>query len=157
MQYASILCKSMLSIINGAGHFWWYVLSASMFANTNNYFPIEDRCSGLIYQHAFANILNAYQGLIKSLHQLTKPHGLVCRFPNRHKENKEVYEYIDAFLNKLKEDIGEPIATRYVRDITGMTTRDDNDGKVFLAHHTSNHQCYAQWCFECGSIVIKQI
>ena len=118
---------------------------------------MEDRYIGLIYQHYLANIINSYQRLINSLHQLTKPHGLVCRFPNRHKGNKEVYEYIDAFINKLKEDIGEPIAKRYVRDITNMTTRDDKDGKVFLAHHTSNHQCYAQCCFECGSIVVKNI
>ena len=37
-----------------------------------------------------------------------------------------------------------------------MTTRDDDDKKVFLPYHTSNHQYYAQWCFEHGSIVTEK-
>ena len=64
---------------------------------------MEDRYSGLICQHALANILNVYQRFIKSLHQPTKPHGLVGQFPNIQKVSKEVYDYIDAFLRRLKE------------------------------------------------------
>ena len=60
------------------------------------------------------------------------------------------------FVRQLKEDISEPIAKRYFREITGMTTRYDNDEKVFLPHHTSKHQYYAQWCFEYGLIVTKK-
>ena len=76
---------------------------------------MEDRYSGLICQHDLANILNVSKRFIKSLHQPTKPHGLVGKFTNRQKRNKEAYDYINAFLYRLKEDIGEPIATRYVR------------------------------------------
>ena len=61
------------------------------------------------------------------LHQPTKSHGLVGQFLNREKGNKEAYGCIDAFLNRLKEDIGETIASKYVRDITGTTTIDDNN------------------------------
>ena len=70
------------------------------------------------------------------LHQ-PKKHGPVGQFPNRKKGNKEAYHSIDALLNKLKEDIGETITTRYVIDIAGMTTRYDDGNKMLLPHHTS--------------------
>ena len=44
-----------------------------------------------------------------------KPHGIVGQFPNIYKGNKEAYDSIDDFLNRLKEDIGEPIVTRHAR------------------------------------------
>ena len=134
----------MLSIINSGGHGRCYVVPKSMCATTNNYLPMDNIYSGLICQHPLANILNVYQRLIKSLHQPTKPHVLVGHFPNRQKKNKEAYDYIDDFTHLLKDNIGETIATRYVRDITGMITRYDNYEKVFLPHHTSKHQYYAQ-------------
>ena len=83
-----------------------------MCATTNDDFPIEYRYIGLIRQHALANILNLSQRFIKLLHQPMKPHGLVGNFTNKQKGNKEAYDPIDAFLHKLKEDIGETIATR---------------------------------------------
>ena len=49
--------------------------------------------------------------------------------------------------------ICEPIATRYFREITGMTKRYDDNDKVFLPHHTSKNQYSAQLWFERGSIV----
>ena len=112
---------------------------------SNNYFPMDDRHSGLICQHALANIVNVSERFIKSLHQQTKPHVLFGRFPNRQKGNKEVYGYILGFTCRLKEDIGEPTATRYVREITSMTTRDEEFKKVFIPHHTSKHHYYVQW------------
>ena len=48
------------------------------------------------------------------------------------------------------------MAKRYVREIIDMTTQDDDVKKVFLPHHTSKHQYYTQWCFECESIVTKK-
>ena len=118
---------------------------------------MEDRYSGLICQHALANILNVYQRFIKSLHQPTKPHGLVGQFPNIQNGNKESCDSIDAFLHQLKEVIGDPIATIYVIDITSMTTRYDDDKKVLLPHHTPNHHYYAHWLFKRGSIVTEKI
>ena len=84
--------------------------------------------------------MNVFQRFIKSLHQQTKPHGLVGQFTNIQNGNKESYDSIDAFLHQLKEVIGDPIATIYVIDITGMTTIGDDDKKFFLPDHTSNHQ-----------------
>ena len=137
----------MISTINGGGHVWCYVLPKSACANTNNYFPMADRYSGLIFQHSLANILNVSQSFIKLINKPTKPRGLVCQFPNRQNGNKEAYDSIDAFIHRLKEYIREPIASRYVRDITGMTTIYYYNKKVFLPHQTSNYQCYEQCCF----------
>ena len=61
----------------------FYFLPTSVCDTKNNDLPIEDRYSGLICQHALANIINLSQRFIKSLHQPTKPHGLVDKFPNR--------------------------------------------------------------------------
>ena len=121
-KHASIFCKEMLSIINGWGHGWCYVLPTSRCDNKNIDFPMEYRYTGLICQHSIENILNVSQRFIKLIHWPTKPHRLFGQFPNRQKVNKKGYDYIDAFLCQLKEDIGEPIVTRYVRDIIGMTT-----------------------------------
>ena len=71
-------------------------------------------------------------------------------------ETKKRMILLMIFVRQLKEDISEPIAKRYFREITGMTTRDEYDEKVFLPHHTSKHQYYAQWCFERRSIVTKK-
>ena len=119
-------------------------------------FQMEGRYSGLIYQNSLANILNLPQRFIKFLHQQTKPHKLVGQFPNKQKGNKETYDSIDDFLHMLKDYIGEPIATRYVRDITGMITRDNNNKKVFFPHHRSKYQYYEPWCFEHGYLVTKK-
>ena len=37
-----------------------------------------------------------------------------------------------------------------------MTTRNDDDKKVFLLHHTLKHQYYERCCFERGSIVTEK-
>ena len=113
----------MLSTINAVGNGRWYFLTTIVCATTDNYFTIEGIYSGITFQNSLANILNVYKRFLKLIHQPMKPHGLVGQFPSIHKGEKETYNSIDAFLHQLKEDIGGPIATRYVRDITGMTTR----------------------------------
>ena len=40
----------------------------------------------------------------------------------------------------LKEDIGEPIAKQYVRAITGMTTTDEYNEKLFLPQNNAKQQ-----------------
>ena len=139
-NHHSIFRKVMISTIDCGGEGWFSVLLTSICATTNNFLPIEDRYSGLICQYALENILNVSQRFIKSLHQPTKPHGLVGQFPNRQKESKYEYDSIDAFLYKLKENIGETIEKIYVRYITGITTIYDNNKKVLIQHHTLKHQ-----------------
>ena len=82
-NHASIFHKAILSKINGGGHGRCYVLPKSMCASTNIDLKKEDRYSGLIYQHALANILNVSQRFIKLLHQPTETNGLVGQFSNR--------------------------------------------------------------------------
>ena len=72
----------MIGKINDGGHGSFYVLPTGVCATTHNDFPIEDRYSGLIYQHTLENILNVSQEFTTSLHQPTKSHGLVGQFPN---------------------------------------------------------------------------
>ena len=90
-KHASIFHKAMLSTLNGGYHDRCYFLPTIICATKNNHFPMEDINSGLICQHALANILNVSQGLIKLPHQPTKPHGLVGQFFNRQKGNKQEY------------------------------------------------------------------
>ena len=58
------------------------------------------------------------------------------------RETKKHMILLMIFIHQLKEDIGEHIATRYVRDINVMTTRHDDDEKVFFPHHTSKQHYY---------------
>ena len=122
--------------INGGGNSQFYGPPKRVCATKNNDFPMEDRYIGLICQHSLEDILNVSQMFIKLLHQPTKPPGIVGNFPNRQKWNKEAYDSVDDFLHQLKEDIGEPIATIYFKDITGTTTIDDNEEKLFFPHNT---------------------
>ena len=87
-KHASTFHKAMLSTLNGVWHVQSYVLPKIVCVTTNNDFPIEYICSGIICQHDLTNIINIYQGFIKLLHQPTKPHILVGQFPNKLKENK---------------------------------------------------------------------
>ena len=82
---ASFFCEAMLSTINGGGNLRCYVLPTSVCATTNNNVPMEDRHSGLIFQHSLANILYVSQRFIKLIQQPKKPHLLVGHFPNRQK------------------------------------------------------------------------
>ena len=100
-----------------------------------------------------------YSKCISKVHQVATPTNKTTRthwtVSNRHKGNKEAYDPIDDFIHRLKENIGEPIVTRYSREITGITTRYEDNEELFLPHRTSKHQYYAHWWFERGSIVTK--
>ena len=85
--------------INGGGHGQLSVLPTSVCDTTNNYSPMEERYSGLIFQHVIENVLNVSQTFINLLHQSTKTHVLFGQFPNRHNGNKESYDSIDTFLH----------------------------------------------------------
>ena len=91
-----------------------------------------------------------YSKFFSKIHQVATPKktcGILSQFPNRQKGNKESYDYIGAFIHQLKEYIGEHIATRYIKCITGMKIGDYDNKKVLHSHHTSKHQYYEQWYF----------
>ena len=96
----------MLSTINGGGHGQFYALLTIVCATKNNHFLIEDKYSGLIFQHALTNILNISQNFIKLPRKLMKPHELISQFTNRQKGNKVSYDSIDYFIYQFKEDKG---------------------------------------------------
>ena len=102
-----------------------------------------------------------YSKCISKVHQVATPTNKTTRthwtVSNRHKGNKEAYDPIDDFIHRLKENIGEPIVTRYSREITGITTRYEDGEKVFLPHHNLKHCYYTQYGFELGSIFTNKI
>ena len=57
-KHASIFCKAMLSTMNDGGRVRFCVFPTSIFANINSYLSMDNRYSGLIFQHALANIIN---------------------------------------------------------------------------------------------------
>jgi hypothetical protein len=57
---------------------------------------------------------------------------------------------VERHLKKLQDDYGQVTATRFVREQTGLTTRDDNDDYVELPSHFSKRKIYEQFCFEMG-------
>ncbi len=56
---------------------------------------------------------------------------------------------VDHFEELRKETA--PIATRYVREVTGeVTTRDDDDKNEYLSPNWSKRRCYAKYCLSRG-------
>ena len=88
-NHVSVFCMEMLSTVNGEGHVWCYVLSTSMCATKNNILAMKDRYSGLIFQHALANILNVSQRFINLLHRPTKPHTNLVSYLTDRRETKK--------------------------------------------------------------------
>ena len=68
-----------------------------------------------------------------SRHALTGLVGVSC---NRNKGRKGMYDSIHEFLTKLKDEAA-PFLTRYIRDETGQTTRNDDINQVYLPPHYS--------------------
>ena len=68
-----------------------------------------------------------------SRHALTGLVGVSC---NRNKGRKGMYDSIHEFLTKLKDEAA-PFSTRYIRDETGQTTRNDDINQVYLPPHYS--------------------
>ena len=63
---------------------------------------------------------------------------------NKGKAYEEVYESMNLFFLELQEEV-LPFATRIVRDITGLITRDNNPDDILLPPYLSKHKCYARW------------
>ena len=57
-------------------------------------------------------------------------------------------EQLEEHFEELQRE-AEPIATRYVREVTGETSlRDDQDDLLFLPPYLTVRGCYAKFCFE---------
>jgi hypothetical protein len=89
-------------------------------------------------------------------------HGLIGKDGNATKCNGETLDDLRSFMMEI-ESLCEVVPTRFVRDRTGFTTRDDKETYT-LPPYMSKKSLYVRWCYERGwniestanSIVSKQ-
>lgn len=55
-----------------------------------------------------------------------------------------------AFLQDVSTNYAEPYATRFIREITGMSLREDEEGAVELPSSFTKRKLYAEYCFSRG-------
>ena len=84
------------------------------------------------------------------------PHGLCNRVSNRMIHNQERFKNIDVslkiFFEGLKDE-AETHATRVVREVSGVTLRDEEVDTVELPSSFSKRQVYSRYCFQRGWVV----
>ena len=54
------------------------------------------------------------------------------------------------FLSSIAEEHGESYATRFIREVTGMSLRDTEEGRIDLPSFFSKRHLYAQYCYSRG-------
>jgi len=54
------------------------------------------------------------------------------------------------FLSNIADEYGELYATHFVREVTGMSLRDTEEGCIDLPSHFSKRHFYAQYCYHQG-------
>ncbi|KAG7344887.1 hypothetical protein IV203_032418 [Nitzschia inconspicua] len=63
-------------------------------------------------------------------------------------------ETLEEHFEELQRE-AEPIATRYVREVTGEATlRDGEDGLIYLPPFFTVRKCYAQYCYQKRGVII---
>lgn len=80
-------------------------------------------------------------------------HGLTNKLSNNMVANQEKYKEIETSLKKFFEDLveeSETHATRVVREVSGVTLRDDEVGTVELPSSWTKRQLYSRYCFQRG-------
>jgi len=55
-----------------------------------------------------------------------------------------------SFLSNIADEYGELYATHFVREVTGMSLRDTEEGCIDLPSHFSKRHFYAQYCYHQG-------
>ncbi|KAG7361881.1 hypothetical protein IV203_025547 [Nitzschia inconspicua] len=76
-------------------------------------------------------------------------HKNVCRMSNKKRQFLQTYEKeLDEHFEELKRE-AEPIATRYVREVTGESTlRDGEDNMLYLPPFMTMRRCYGNFCLD---------
>jgi hypothetical protein len=82
-------------------------------------------------------------------------HKLKGKLPNNKRKFLEDYqESLNEHFEELEKE-AEPIATRYVRELTGETTlRDRQDDLVYLPSFFSVRKCYGKYCLEKRGVIV---
>ena len=83
-------------------------------------------------------------------------HGLKGKEANKSKKLNALLPGLRAYLSEI-EDLGEPIATRIVREVCGLTTlRDSKDDTIYLTMVMSKRSIYKNYCRERGWKLITE-
>lgn len=57
------------------------------------------------------------------------------------------------FLNDVTKEYGEAYATRFIREITGLSLRNEEEGAVELPSSFTKRKLYTQYCFSRGYVI----
>ena len=60
------------------------------------------------------------------------------------------FEHLCSFLDQVGEEHGEEYATRFVRNLTEVGMRKDEEGLIELPSWFTKRQLYSQWVYTCG-------
>jgi hypothetical protein len=83
-------------------------------------------------------------------------HGLKGKEANKSKKLNALHPGLRAYLSEI-EDLGEPIATRIVREVCGLTTlHDTKDDTIYLPMVMSKRSIYKNYCRERGWKLITE-
>ena len=108
--------------------------------------------------HAFRNLFGIYRkqwNYLKSSCKNYSPgpieHGNKG-LKNRQKSSavNSATDSVVAFLDAVSKEHGEAYATRFIREITGMSLRNEEDGLVELPSSFTKRKLYAEFCFSRG-------
>lgn len=75
-------------------------------------------------------------------------HGLRSRYLSSRILASE--PFVIEFLNEVVSAAGEPYATRFIREVTGHTLRDAEEGSILLPSNFTKRSLYISWCFSMG-------
>jgi hypothetical protein len=93
--------------------------------------------------------LKFWRTFIRAVQANTIPeHGLKGKPSNNTQYDQETMDDLRAFFDEIKA-FCDVIPTRFIRNITRLTTRDDTDSYT-LPPYWSKRSLYARWCYDCG-------
>jgi hypothetical protein len=76
-------------------------------------------------------------------------HGLVGKPSNNSTVLSETIDELRAFFKEIK-DFCDIVPMRFVREKTGLTTRDDGEKALTLPPYWSKQGLFSRWCYEHG-------
>ena len=114
-----------------------------------------------ICRNALFAILNVGRKRIVTItRNVTFQHALTNKTGSRSSKGKYADKTygpsLSIYFANLKEE-GAPFATRQIRELAGLTYRDEDPDDVYLPPHMSKRRMYEKWCWEQGWIAKKKV
>jgi hypothetical protein len=108
--------------------------------------------------HAFRNLFGIFRMQWKYLTSHCSnyaagpiPHGNVgTQHRRRSSAVVSAAPSVIEYLQNVSSNYAEPYATRFIREITGMSLREDEEGAVELPSSFTKRKLYAEYCFSRG-------